>query len=589
VAKFAPDTVERVKDAADLVEIVSAYTDLRRAGTRFSGLCPFHDERTPSFSVDPQEKLYYCFGCEAGGDVFRFVQEKEGLSFPEAVDSLADRYGVEIEREEEDPKVEEARRRRARLSEVLERTAAFYTTFLRDSPQAAKARTYLAERGLSDQVLTDFGVGFAPSRWDTILVRGQEAGFSIDELIQAGLVNRGNDGPHDKFRRRIMFPIRDHKGQMVGFGGRATTEKQRAKYMNSPEGPLFQKNQIVYGLDRAKGAIAKNAQAVLVEGYTDVLALHQAGIENTVAVMGTALTEGQIGRLSAVCEELIFAMDADTAGQNAMIRAQAVAAGRDITLRVASMPAGKDPADLLQLGQLDQFRGLLDSAVDFSDFRVDLVLERANTNSGSGREKALTEIAPVLKAMGPTVGRGEAIRKVASGLDVQAEIVTSRVEAATIPTDTEAPRQKNHDEPATNRAEVILSPREIRERHLLQMCIAKPGEGKEWLGKLDDSNLSSPLAERTVNWLRDHLEDPMAGLPRADEEMVSLVTQLVMSAERQPSSGEAMELNFLLLEERALADRITTAREKGDYEAAEKLSRERATLVQRIAGAEQVA
>ncbi|HSF02653.1 MAG TPA: CHC2 zinc finger domain-containing protein, partial [Solirubrobacterales bacterium] len=186
--KFTTEAIERVKGAADIVEIVSGYTDLRRAGERYTGLCPFHEERTPSFSVDAREKLYYCFGCEAGGDVFRFVQEKEGLGFGEAVEALADRYGVETEREREDPRAEEARKRRARLGEALERTAQFYAHYLRDSGEAAKAREYLASRGLGEEVLRAFGVGYAPSAWDTVLKRGQAAGYSLAELEGAGLL-----------------------------------------------------------------------------------------------------------------------------------------------------------------------------------------------------------------------------------------------------------------------------------------------------------------------------------------------------------------------------------------------------------------
>jgi DNA primase len=587
VAKFAPDTVDRIKEAADIVEIVSAHTDLRRAGTRFTGLCPFHDERTPSFSVDPQEKLYYCFGCEAGGDVFRFVQEKEGLSFPEAVESLAERFGVEIEREAEDPKVEAARRRKTRLTELLERTAAFYTTFLADSPKAAKARDYLEQRGLSSEVLADFGVGFAPSPYDTVLMRGQRAGFKPDELIAAGLIQQGKRGPYDKFRSRIMFPIRDARGRMAGFGGRATTTDQKPKYMNSPEGELFHKSRILYGLDKARGAIAKAGRAVVVEGYTDVLALHQAGIGEAIAVMGTAITEEQLGLLSGLCETVVLAMDADSAGHDAMIRAQKVAAGREMTLRVAAMPEDADPADLLQRGELGRFQELIDGAVDLPAFQVELALDRADLSSASGRDRTLTEVAPVLKAMGEAVGRNELVRKVESTLETEPGLVSRRVEAAEIPA-AGAP-DRPVPEPREPAPELPLTPREQRERALLSMCIAEPGEGKEWLGKLGDAQLSSPLGDRAVVWLRDHLDDPMAGLPRADEELVSLVTQLVMSAEREPASGEAMELNFMLLEQRALEDRIAEVREKGDYEAADKLSRERAALVQRIAGAEQLA
>src|SRR5215211_6571227 len=342
MAQFSRESIERVKEATDMAEIVSAYTDLRRAGTRFTGLCPFHDERTPSFSVNPQEKLYHCFGCGAGGDVFKFVEEKEGLAFGDAVEALSERYGVEVEREAEDPRAEERRKRRARLGELLERTSAFYTTYLWDSEEAGKARKYLAERGLGEEVLRDFGVGYAPSAWDTVLKRGQQAKYSIEELYAAGLLVRNKQGnPYDRFRSRIIFPVRDARGRVQGFGARAMTADQKPKYLNSPEGELYRKKRTLYGIDRARPAIAKAGRAVVVEGYTDVLATHQAGIGEVVAVMGTAITPEQVQLLAQHADEVVLALDADRAGRDAMLRAQRVAAGKRVRLRVAEMPEGE--------------------------------------------------------------------------------------------------------------------------------------------------------------------------------------------------------------------------------------------------------
>ncbi|HYY05844.1 MAG TPA: DNA primase, partial [Candidatus Limnocylindria bacterium] len=338
---FTAEGVERVKDAADIVEIISAYTDLRRSGARFMGLCPFHDERSPSFSVDPQAKLYHCFGCGVGGDVIKFVEEKQGLTFPEAVEALAERYGVEVERERADPRAEEARRRRARLGDLLARTAEFYAAFLRSSPKAEKARAYLAGRGLGDEVIGAFGVGFAPSAWDQVLTRGQRAGFSIAELAAAGLVQKGRQGGHyDRFRARITFPVRDPRGRVQGFGARALSPDSRPKYLNSPEGELYRKSRTLYGIDRARPAIAKAGRAVVVEGYTDVLAAHQAGVGETVAVMGTAITPEQLAILASHIDEAVLALDADRAGREAMLRAQRVAGSRRVRLRVAAMPPG---------------------------------------------------------------------------------------------------------------------------------------------------------------------------------------------------------------------------------------------------------
>src|SRR5262245_22277046 len=283
MALISTESLDRVKQTADIVEVISAHTDLRRQGARWVGLCPFHEEHTPSFSVDAQEKLYHCFGCGVGGDAIKFIEEKEGLPFAEAVELLADRYGVELEREQEDPRAEARRQQRRRLEELLDRTAAFYAAYLWDSEEAGKARAYMGERGLGEDVLRAFGVGYAPSAWDQVLLRGQRAGFKVDELRGVGLVQRGRGGgEYDRFRSRIMFPIRARRGRALGFGGRAMRSDQGAKYVNTAETEFFHKSKMLYGEDRDKAAIAKAGRAVVVEGYTDVLALHQAGIEEAV-------------------------------------------------------------------------------------------------------------------------------------------------------------------------------------------------------------------------------------------------------------------------------------------------------------------
>src|SRR3954454_14007468 len=377
MALISNESLERVKAAADIVEVVSAHTDLRRQGARYVGLCPFHEERTPSFSVEPTEKLYHCFGCGAGGDVIKLLAEEDGLNFAEAVELLADRYGVQLEREQEDPRAEGQRQHRRRLEQLLDRAAAFYSSYLWESEEAGKARDYLARRGLGEEVLRSFGVGYAPSAWDKLLVRGRRAGFSVEELRGVGLVQRGRSGgDYDRFRERIMFPIRGRRGRVLGFGGRAMRSDQGAKYVNAAEPEFFHKSQILYGVDQGKAAIAKAGRAVVVEGYTDVLALHQAGIEEAVGVMGTAITPDQVAALSGMVDEVVLALDADSAGQEAMLRAQRVAAGRRMRLRVAAMPAGVDPAEMMAGdGGPERFRELVDSALELTDFQVRLVLD----------------------------------------------------------------------------------------------------------------------------------------------------------------------------------------------------------------------
>jgi DNA primase len=588
---FTAGGVERVKDAADIVEIISDYTDLRRSGARFTGLCPFHDERTPSFSVDPQEKLYHCFGCGVGGDVIKFVEEKQGLTFPEAVEALAERYGVEVERERADPRAEEARRRRGRLGDLLARTSEFYAAFLRTSPKAEKARAYLAGRGLGDEVLGEFGVGFAPSAWDQVLTRGQRAGFSIAELTAAGLVQRGQKGGHyDRFRARITFPVRDPRGRVQGFGARALSADSKPKYLNSPEGELYRKSRTLYGIDRARPTVAKTGRAVVVEGYTDVLAAHQAGVGETVAVMGTAITPEQLSILASHTEEVVLALDADRAGREAMLRAQRVAGSRRVRLRVAAMPPGEDPADILAGGSADRFRELVERAVEMPVFHIRAILDGADLDSAAGRDRALDETVPVLAALGETISRDELAREVADRLDADPSLVMRRVSApGTRGAADEAP---GAPAAAPRRSAVApsrpISARERRERALLAMCIGEPALGREFLERLSDEHLSSGVARRARAWLAGHLEEPLAGLPRDDDELVALVTDLAMRAEREPASREAMENNFLELDLRLVEDRIAVAERAGGSPPVE-LQRQRAALKERVFGREAAA
>jgi DNA primase len=592
MALISDESLERVKQAADIVEVVSAHTDLRRQGARWVGLCPFHEERTPSFSVDQGEKLYHCFGCGVGGDTIKFVEEKEGLGFAEAVELLADRYGVELEREQEDPRAEQRRRQRRRLGELLDRTAGFYAHYLWDSEEAGRAREYLAGRGLGEETLRAFGVGYAPSAWDTVLLRGRRAGFEVGELRGVGLAQRGRSGgEYDRIRERIMFPIRDRRGRTLGFGGRAMRSDQGAKYVNTAETDFFHKSRMLYGIDLAKEAIAKSGRAVVVEGYTDVLALHQAGVAEAVGVMGTAITEEQVAALSGMVDEVVLALDADSAGQEAMLRAQRVAAGRKMRLRVAAMPAGEDPAEMVvEEGGAERFRTLVEDAVDLPAFQVGLVLDGTDVSSPAERDRALGELAPILAGMGETASRDDLVRRVAGRLDLEPALVMGRVTVAQPPSggSAEPPRRSGRGPAMPQlRGGGELTSRERRERALLAMCVALPEEGRDYLARLTDEHLS-PSGIRVAAWLRDHPEDPASSLPHDDDQLASLVAELVILAHDEPASAESMELNYLLLEQRRIESRIAAAGEAGDYERRAALSRERAALVERIARTESV-
>lgn len=594
-----------------MVEIVSARTDLRRQGARYTGLCPFHEERSPSFSVHAEEKLYHCFGCGVGGDLFDFVSETEGIDFPAAVELLAERYGVEVTREQEDPRAEARRKARNRMSELLERAAGFYSTFLKDAPEAGKARKYLASRGLGDEILSSFGIGYAPSAWDTLILRGQRAGFKVGELAATGLVQKGRSGGmYDRFRERITFPIRDARGRTVGFGARAMRPEQKPKYLNSAENELFHKSEILYGIDQARPSMAKAGRALVVEGYTDVLALHQAGLAETVGIMGTAITEQQIAQLSATVDTVILALDADAAGRKAMLRAQEVAAGRKLAIRVVAMPAGEDPAEIATAENGgERFRELVAGAVDLPDFQIGLILDSVDSTSPQDRDRGLGEAAPVLAAIAPGATREDLTRKVAERLGIDPTVVIARLGQApapeSAPRPTGVPASVAGDGlsggSAGTRAGVsagvsaagdapppraLLTRRERLERSMLVMCIARPAEGRTYLSQLDEEHLSSPLIARTVAWLSEHLEDPMNGLDPEDRELHRLVGAMVVRADPDQIGEGSIRRNFKELELAALEDRITTAAAEGDSELRARLSRERSTLVEEVRRAE---
>jgi len=409
VARIKDSSVEDVKAAADMVAVVSARTQLRKTGPRYMGRCPFHEERTPSFSVNAVEKFYYCFGCGAKGDLITFVRETEQLDFAGAIEWLADRFNVQIEYEETTPEQDARRRRRERLFEVLDAAASFYERYLWDSQAGSLARDYLAGRGLAEDVCREYRLGLALGG-STLVRKAVERGFTREELAAAGLVNRrGND----YFSGRLLFPLADPRGRVLGFQARKLREDDplRAKYVNSPEGELFRKGDLLYGLDRARAAIAKQERGVVVEGNTDVLALRQAGIEPVVASMGTALTERQLKELSRLTTRLWLCFDGDAAGEAATLRGMELAAAQGLEVHVVALPVGFDPADLA-----DGFELRLSSAETYLGYRVRLEIERA-----ADRQEAFVRVREVLSRFEDSPQRQDAIRYAADKLDLPKE------------------------------------------------------------------------------------------------------------------------------------------------------------------------
>lgn len=371
------EDIRLLREQADLGAIIADHTSLKRAGGRLKGLCPFHGEKTPSFTVDPAKNLWHCFGCGEGGDVYGFVQQAEALSFPEAVERVARLSGYTLRYEELSPGQRKALGRRTRLAEAVEAAAAFYAEQLH-GPAGADARGYLASRGLDQSAAERFRLGWAPDEWDALVRHLTGAGFDQGELVDAGLVSAGRQGGIDRFRGRVVFPIFERSGKdVVAFGGRVLPgvelrtgprDGTPPKYINSPETELYRKSEILYGLNWARAALQRRDAALVVEGYMDVIGLHLAGIEHAVATCGTALTADHFRQLERFARRVILALDADDAGYAAADRARALAADAGVReVGVLPLPAGKDPADLAADGAeaVEQALEQVQTAVEF--------------------------------------------------------------------------------------------------------------------------------------------------------------------------------------------------------------------------------
>src|SRR4051812_3506948 len=573
---YTKDSIDRVKEAVDMVELVGARTDLRRVGSRWTGLCPFHDERTPSFSVDGERGFYHCFGCSASGDAIGFVQEIESLTFAEALESLADRYGVELKREEEDPRAEEERRHRERLLKLIERTAAYYERVLWESPEAAHAREYLAGRGLEEEVLRTFRVGYSPSAWDKILMAAQRDGFSREELLASGLAQQNRNGQvYDRFRSRIMFPLSDARGRVLGFGARMLGEGRGPKYLNTSENSIYHKGRQLFGIHQARAAAASAGRIVAVEGYTDVLALHQAGVTEAVAIMGTALTQEQLAELRRAAATAYFALDADRAGQEAMLRAGRMAQDRGLELLVVRLPEGRDPAELVAEGGPDSFRTLLDRALTVAEFEVRRAIEAADLTTPRGRDHALAEIRPIIASVpARTATRDELVRFVADRLDVDRTYVMTEAQAAT--TVREPAPQPMLRKPLAPLDAVARS-----ERTFLTMCVGSE-MGREYLERLERAHFSYEPLWRVREHLLHNWDDPLIALPDDDESFPVLIKDVVLRAENDDVSADVLRLTFLQLDLARVNRGLRTAEQAQDFEVQRTLAKDRQRLRDQI-------
>ncbi|MDQ1520258.1 MAG: primase, partial [Actinomycetota bacterium] len=418
------EDVARVREGTDLVALASEHIALKRVGRRFQGLCPFHQEKTPSFSINPEMGVYMCFGCQKSGDAITFIREVEHLDFAEAIERLAARIGITLRYS--DANFSKERKRKERLHEAVGAAIEFYHRALLESDEAGNARRYLRSRGFEGDVARQFKLGYAPDKYDELSRHLQGQKFSRQDIADAGLafVNR-TQKLQDQFRGRLLFPIWDTRGEPAGFGGRTLTD-QGPKYKNSPDSPIYQKSRLLYGLHWAKGEVVARADVVICEGYTDVMAFILAGVPNVVATCGTALADEHFVLLKNLARRITLAYDADAAGQAAAERCYQWEQRFEVEFRVADLPAGRDPADVWRADPA-VLAASVERATPFVQFRLDRLFSAADLTSVEGRARAAQSAAALIAQHPNELVRDQYVMQLATRLDIDADRLRSTV------------------------------------------------------------------------------------------------------------------------------------------------------------------
>ena len=534
--------VTYVRDHSPIDEIVGEYVQLKSAGGgQKKGLCPFHDEKTPSFHVTPNRGYFHCFGCQTGGDVIAFVMKMNHLTFTETIERLAERIGYQLTYEQGSGVGKVPAGQRSRLIAAHGAAVTFYREQLQ-LPEASHARDLLMKRGFEKSACDDFEVGYSPDQWDALTKFLLGQGFTNEELMVAGLSKEGQKGPIDRFRNRLMWPIRDISGDVVGFGARklaSDEEDQGPKYLNTPETPIYKKSQVLYGLDRAKKEIAKKRQAVIVEGYTDVMAAHLAGITTAVATCGTAFGDDHIRILrrllmddDAFRGEVIFTFDGDAAGQKAALRAFGDDQKFVTQTFVAIEPNGLDPCELRQHHGDAAVRDLIARRVPLFEFAIKSAIKQYDLTNADGRVSALNAAVPLIGKIRDTSLRPEYARSLAGWLGMEVEVVTAAVKKSAVPTNkvaTESPQTSNW-RPDPN------EPRLILEREVLKARLQMPALARQWR-ELEPNAFSHPAYAKLRDFIDSQKDlEPIAIDTAESDELKSFITEL--SVEPIRADGE---------------------------------------------------
>jgi len=476
--RFDNSFAEQVKTSVDIVRVISEYVRLRKAGANYIGLCPFHSEKSPSFHVHQSRQFYHCFGCKAGGDVFKFIQSMERITFPESLKLLAEKYGIPLPKSDLRGDLDPGAKERLALLEINQKAAQLFKNQLRTTPEGRQAQNYLRSRGLTEETIDKFEIGYSLSASDTLFRRLSQE-FSLDLLLKSGLVLASDyDSRHyDRFRKRIIFPIANESGKFIAFGGRILGEGQ-PKYLNSPETPLYSKSRTLYALNQARESVRQEDFAILVEGYMDCIALHQAGVTNVVASCGTSLTEQQARLLSRFSERIVVNFDPDSAGAAAALRSLNIFLESGFAIRVLMLPGADDPDSFVKAKGVVEYRRLLEKAPLYFDYLLERTLAEHDVKGVEGKVAAVNMMLPYLVRISNRIEKLERISRVAEAFSLEESTIREELKRAT-----DQNREKLEIVPARLRTQLKPS-----EKHLLKAVLENGPAATEVLERLASSN-----------------------------------------------------------------------------------------------------
>ncbi len=547
---FTKSTLDEIRHRISIANLVGERIPLKRSGRNFKANCPFHKEKTPSFMVSDDKGIYHCFGCGEGGDVFNFVMKFDGVGFSDAVRYLAAKAGIEVE-EERDPEArsreEEASRRRRLLMRVNELAREHFQAVLADPTRGKGAREYLQGRGITEEIFKQHMLGLADDSWDSLVTRLGEKRVPIELAEELGLVRRRDSGGYyDFFRDRLIFPIMTPRGETIGFGGRALSgDDGTAKYINSPDSPVYHKSASVYGLDRSAHAMRSSDQSVLVEGYMDFIALHQAGIENVAAPLGTALTQGHVSVLARYTRNMVLIFDGDEAGQRAAVRALAVFIESGIMPRVVVLPSGEDPDSMVRKEGAEAFRSRIDRARPLFEYFVEITVEETGLDS-AGKGEALRRIVPLLRKVTDHVDASVLRQYLSRRLDVPEGVIARAVGSGARAAGASIPGKARETAPGE-----VLGAERSAERMLVEAVLRHPEAASDVFGRISPADLGDEWCRTVAGVLMDALArserlDVREVIEGLDDEELAAQMRAIALGDDEASEGAGEDLAALV-------------------------------------------